>query len=159
MSGIEIAIHIITGTVKLGKEIADIGLSVRGMHRDAEACATPAKQIKHDVDYAQTLLTNSRDLIRKHEGMLVWISGTISQTKETLARYNGCTPNESDKGATLKALLENERQWEEWGNALGANHSSLMAAVNVMHQLKLTQKQTQTQKPESGWRRSMPPEF
>ncbi|KAG5762713.1 hypothetical protein H9Q72_009185 [Fusarium xylarioides] len=159
MSGIEIAIPVITGTVKLGKEIMDIGLSVRGMHRDAKACATLAKQIKHDVEYAQTLLTNSRDLIRKYEDMLIWISGTISQTKDTLARYNGCTPDESDKGATLKALLENERQWEEWGNALGANHSSLMAAINVMHQLKLTHNQTQTRKPESGWRSSMPPEF
>ncbi|KAF5562079.1 hypothetical protein FPHYL_5838 [Fusarium phyllophilum] len=141
MSGIEIAIPVITGTVKLGKEIMDIGLSVRGMHRDAKACATLAKQIKHDVEYAQTLLTNSRDLIRKHEDMLIWISGTISQTKDTLARYNAVP------------------QWEEWGNALGANHSSLMAAINVMHQLKLTHNQTQNRKPESGWRSSMPPEF
>ncbi|KAF5671697.1 hypothetical protein FCIRC_8599 [Fusarium circinatum] len=157
MSGVEIAIPVITATVKLGQKIMDIGLSVRGMHRDAKACATLAKQIKHDVDYAQKLLTNSRDLIRKHEDMLIWISGTISQTKETLARYNGCTPTEGDKGATLEALLEKDREWEEWRKALGANHSSLMAAVNVMHQLKLTQKQTQ--KPGSGWRSSMPPEF
>ncbi|KAH7178582.1 hypothetical protein DER46DRAFT_643266 [Fusarium sp. MPI-SDFR-AT-0072] len=157
MSGLEIAIPLITGTVKMSKEIADIGLSVRGMHRDAQACARLANQIKHDVDYAQILLATSRDLICYHEGRLSWITGTISETNDTLARYNGYIPDENDKGATLKALLENERKWEEWGKALGANHSSLMAAVNVMHQLKLTQKPKP--KPKPGWGSSMPPEF
>ncbi|KAG4281432.1 hypothetical protein FPRO06_10337 [Fusarium proliferatum] len=154
MSGIEI-IPVITGAVKMGKEIADIGLSVRGMHRDAQACTRLANQIKHDIEYAQILLNTSRDLICDHEGMLSWITGTISETNDTLARYNDYIPEENDKGAALKALMENERKWEEWGKALGANHSSLMAAVNVMHQLKLTLKP----KPKPSWASSMPPDF
>ncbi|KAF5617937.1 hypothetical protein F52700_12419 [Fusarium sp. NRRL 52700] len=115
-----------------------------------EACERLAHQIKHDVDYAQTLLTKSRDLVRNHGGMLTWICGTISEIKDNLARFNGCIPNKNDAGATLKG---NKREREEQSQVLGANHSSLMAAINVMHQLWLTQKQS----PEPGWRSSMPP--
>ncbi|KLP10217.1 uncharacterized protein Y057_9313 [Fusarium fujikuroi] len=107
-----------------------------------------ADQVKHDVDYAQTLLTKSRDLVAKHDGMLTWICGTISEIQDNLARFNGCIPIQNNTGVTLK---RSKRRWEEHSRVLEANHSSLMAAINVMHQLTLTQR-----KSEPAWS-SMPP--
>ncbi|KAF5962619.1 hypothetical protein FBULB1_13990 [Fusarium bulbicola] len=115
---------------------------------NVEACARFTHQIKDDVDYAQTLLIQSRDLVRKNEDMLICICGTMSEIQNNLAKFNGCIPNKNDVGATLKG---NKREWEEQSQVLRANHSSLMAAINVMHQLRLTQKQ------KPALRSSMPP--
>ncbi|KAF4960976.1 hypothetical protein FGADI_626 [Fusarium gaditjirri] len=107
---------------------------------DAEAYAKLADQIKDDAEYAETLLATSRDLNVNHKGMLAWINVTIYATKNNLAKCNGYMTN------------KNERKWKEWSKTLGSNHSSLMAAINVMHQLEITH----GPRPKPSWS-SMPP--
>ncbi|KAF9773945.1 hypothetical protein IL306_008158 [Fusarium sp. DS 682] len=160
MSGAEV-VPLILQVLKLGKTVAEFKLSFDDTRQVALAREQLADQVNHDLEYAEKLLKRLRDLICKREGMLAWISGSIYRAKNTLKQYEGYAPKQDSKKATVDALvgmLYEERKWDEWSRTMGANHSSLMAAVNVMHQLELSQPpKGEQQKGKANRASSIPP--
>ncbi|KAF4960975.1 hypothetical protein FGADI_625 [Fusarium gaditjirri] len=139
MSGAEVAIPIVLEVLGAGKALVDIGLSAGELKQDAHACARLAEQATHDLQYAKKLRTSLFDLAPDHDDTLAWINGTIHATEVALEGYQKNIPKEDAKNATLRALIQkmqDQKKWEEWGKALGASHSSLVAAINVIHQMK-----------------------
>ncbi|KAF5631632.1 uncharacterized protein FTJAE_7833 [Fusarium tjaetaba] len=139
MSGAEAAIPIAWEVFKLAKALVDIGLSASDLKQDAQACARLVEQTTHDLQYAKKLRTSLFTLGSEHDGTLAWINGTVDRTEAALKEYSNNVPREDTKKATLGALaqkLQDQKKWEEWGKTLGASHSSLVAAINVMHQIQ-----------------------
>ncbi|KAF5705580.1 hypothetical protein FMUND_12020 [Fusarium mundagurra] len=139
MSGAEAAIPIAWEVLKLAKALVDIGLSASDLKQDAQACARLVEQTKHDLQYAKKLRTSLFTLASEHDDTLAWINGTIDRTGAALKEYSKNVPKEDIEQATLRALaqkLQDQKKWEEWGKTLGASHSSLVAAINVMHQIQ-----------------------
>ncbi|PNP84741.1 hypothetical protein FNYG_01835 [Fusarium nygamai] len=139
MSGAEAAIPIAWEVLKLAKALVDIGLSASDLKQDAQACARLVEQTKHDLQYAKRLRTSLFTLGSEHDATLAWINGTIDRTESALKEYSENVPKEDIEKATLRALaqkLQDQKKWEEWGKTLGASHSSLVGAINVMHQIQ-----------------------
>ncbi|KAF5608129.1 uncharacterized protein FSUBG_4953 [Fusarium subglutinans] len=138
MSGVEVALPIFPEVLGLTKALVDIGISASDLKQDAQACARLVEQTKHDLQYAKKLRICLFALASEHDDTLAWINGTIDRTEAALKEYAKNVPKEHVEKATLRALvqkLQDQKKWEEWGKTLGASHSSLVAAINIMHQI------------------------
>ncbi|KAF5617936.1 hypothetical protein F52700_12418 [Fusarium sp. NRRL 52700] len=139
MSGAEVALPIVLEVLGLTKAMVDIGISASDLKQDAQACARLVELTKHDLAYAKKLRISLFTLPSEHDATLAWYNGTIDRTEVALKEYSKNVPKEDVEKATLRALvqkLQDQKKWEEWGKTLGACHSSLVAAINVMHQIQ-----------------------
>ncbi|KAM0417485.1 hypothetical protein ACHAPT_012549 [Fusarium lateritium] len=116
-------------------------------------CLT-ARQVRHDLDYANRRYAEMSDLVHQDGRLQQWIIHTLPRTQNTLERFESLLPKmpELDKDADsmdkIKHMHDDLKgkikfKWSDYSMVqnvdatLRCQHASLLAGINILNNLAL----------------------